>query len=341
MNKKTLIIDSQVTGYSAKDQFNPEFAKGIHHTLLANCYLARACEAKGIAVITATDYMTDMAAYADSSRYLLSHLWTPRTEGIIKSGAKPLLLTCQESPFIATRFYALLPYYSSKFLYSMVFPGMKKMLSRKTSYLPMHFPETPSAPPIEIPFEQRKKIVAVVANKHASMDWKTWPLRLLYGSGVENISGKRFATINAMMKGYDLDLYGRGWPVSDGKDKGHYMGESRDKTETVSAYRLCLCFENSSFPGYVTEKIFDCFFAGTIPVYLGAPDIAQYVPEDAFIDMRKFADTQSLCAFLDSIDKNAFERYRKNAESFLASEGYRKFDQDAYARQVISLIETN
>jgi hypothetical protein len=41
--------------------------------------------------------------------------------------------------------------------------------------------------------------------------------------------------------------------------------------------------------GYITEKIFDCLYAGTIPLYLGAPDILKYVPADVFVDCRKYS----------------------------------------------------
>ena len=37
--------------------------------------------------------------------------------------------------------------------------------------------------------------------------------------------------------------------------------------------------------GYVTEKIFDAFKAGCVPVYWGAENITKYVPAECFIDM--------------------------------------------------------
>ena len=67
-----------------------------------------------------------------------------------------------------------------------------------------------------------------------------------------------------------------------------------NKTETISKYKFAVCFENTSYPGYVTEKIIDCLVAGLIPIYLGAPDISEFVPEEAFIDMRKFNTWQEL-----------------------------------------------
>ena len=46
----------------------------------------------------------------------------------------------------------------------------------------------------------------------------------------------------------------------------------------------------------MTEKLFDCFFSGTVPVYWGAPDVFDWVPADCFIDMRQFTDFAQLRA---------------------------------------------
>ena len=31
--------------------------------------------------------------------------------------------------------------------------------------------------------------------------------------------------------------------------------------------------------GYISEKIFDCFYSGTIPIYLGAKDVKTIFPK--------------------------------------------------------------
>lgn len=43
-----------------------------------------------------------------------------------------------------------------------------------------------------------------------------------------------------------------------------------DKIKFMKSYKFCICFENSSYPGYVTEKIWDCFYANCIPIYWGS-----------------------------------------------------------------------
>ena len=45
--------------------------------------------------------------------------------------------------------------------------------------------------------------------------------------------------------------------------------------------------ENSISADYVTEKLFDAFAGGCVPIYLGAPNIEAFLPDpDAIVDMR-------------------------------------------------------
>jgi len=39
-----------------------------------------------------------------------------------------------------------------------------------------------------------------------------------------------------------------------------YKGFSKSKSETLGKYKFALCFENSILKGWITEKLFDCFF---------------------------------------------------------------------------------
>jgi hypothetical protein len=49
-------------------------------------------------------------------------------------------------------------------------------------------------------------------------------------------------------------------------------------------YKFILCFENSFCDGYITEKIFNCFYANTIPLYKGAPNVLDYININSFIN---------------------------------------------------------
>lgn len=48
-------------------------------------------------------------------------------------------------------------------------------------------------------------------------------------------------------------------------------------------YRFGLVMENINRPGYITEKIFNAFLSGTVPIWYGTPDIFRIFNRDAFI----------------------------------------------------------
>jgi hypothetical protein len=49
-------------------------------------------------------------------------------------------------------------------------------------------------------------------------------------------------------------------------------------------YKFILCIENSIGEGYITEKIFNCFFAKSIPIFIGTNDINLFINKKSFID---------------------------------------------------------
>jgi hypothetical protein len=62
---------------------------------------------------------------------------------------------------------------------------------------------------------------------------------------------------------------------------------SDSKIDTLRRYKFCVAIENSEDRHYVSEKVYDAFVAGCVPIYFGAPNILDYVPyADAIIDLR-------------------------------------------------------
>ena len=51
-----------------------------------------------------------------------------------------------------------------------------------------------------------------------------------------------------------------------------------------------VAIENGQYETYFTEKLLDCFATGTIPVYLGAPDIGEHFNKDGIIDLTEEFD---------------------------------------------------
>ncbi|KAG0367744.1 Alpha-(1,3)-fucosyltransferase 11, partial [Gamsiella multidivaricata] len=70
------------------------------------------------------------------------------------------------------------------------------------------------------------------------------------------------------------------------------------KTKVLSAYPFTFVAENSNCLTYVTEKIYNGFQSGAIPIYLGAMDIADYVPKGSYINAQDFKNTDELVEFM-------------------------------------------
>jgi len=70
---------------------------------------------------------------------------------------------------------------------------------------------------------------------------------------------------------------------------GHGFRNFNDKWEVLAPYRYHVVIENSSEPDYWTEKVSDCYLAGTFPIYYGCTNLAKYFPSDSFtpIDIRR------------------------------------------------------
>jgi len=180
----------------------------------------------------------------------------------------------------------------------------------------------------EMCFHDKKFFVLINANKEVFLPFRIFTIRNreLYS---ERIKFLEFAE-SYPIEGFDL--YGKGWnspkkyslteKLFGYKKYRSYRGTVGDtkKIEVLSHYRFALCFENAVQRGSITEKIFDCFKARCVPVYLGAPDIAEYIPADCFIDFRKFASYNSMLSFLQSMSEDKYVKYIKAIEKFLDAE---------------------
>lgn len=157
----------------------------------------------------------------------------------------------------------------------------------------------------------------------------------------------------------DLDLYGFGWDEYTftgnklvkilnrakflkklfGKNYRVYKGTVNSKKEVLSKYKFSICYENAKeLRGYITEKIFDCFFAGCVPVYWGAPNVTDYIPENCFIDKRKFETYDKLYSYLKDMREEEYENYLRNIEGFLKSEKAKQFTAEYFAEKIAKSI---
>ena len=126
----------------------------------------------------------------------------------------------------------------------------------------------------------------------------------------------------------------RAWPERDpllAAARRAYRGPVSSKSATLARYTFSICFENMVLEGWVTEKLFDCLRAGTVPVYLGAPDVDRWVWPECYVDMRRFTSYEELREFLHSLSPAEIDAYREAAREYFASDEFHPFSKEAFA----------
>ena len=258
--------------------------------------------------------------------------------------AKKILL-CFESPLV-NPFNHLL--FLTRF-FGKVFSWNDTLSTKSTGNKKLFIPQLPNSPITHKTFSTKKEIVCINAKKSA-----LWIFKMI-SPFKRNLYLERKRIINYLNIHYPerFDLYGRGWGDVDkfsvwervfGVPKlGVYKGEIKEleKLNVLSNYKFCVCFENASAPGYITEKIFDCFLAGVVPIYLGAPNISMYIPKETYINMEDFASYEELIAFTKSMTETRYTKYIKAANIFLKDQKKtQKWSLSAFQNTIVSLIQS-
>jgi len=135
-----------------------------------------------------------------------------------------------------------------------------------------------------------------------------------------------------------VDLYGMGWDKWWSREAmwlpywrnfralmSIYKGKCASKFEVLQNYEFCLCFENMAMNGYITEKLFDCLYAGTIPLYMGAPDILEYIPRDVFVDCRNYSTWTEMWNDIAVMPAENIQAMKEAGRTFLRSDMAKKF----------------
>jgi alpha(1,3/1,4) fucosyltransferase len=121
--------------------------------------------------------------------------------------------------------------------------------------------------------------------------------------------------------------------------RARWLGSVDSKLETLGRYTFAICYENQILDGWITEKIFDCFRAGTVPVYWGPPDVEEYIPRDCYIDRTQFDSYEDLRSYLRSLSPAAIQQHREAAREFLGSPSFYPFSTQAFVDRLADIVE--
>lgn len=190
-----------------------------------------------------------------------------------------------------------------------------------------------------VAFVNKKMLVNISMNKHSTHKDD------LYRERRESIKFFEKKLVD------QFDLFGYGWnqpvkryerilPFLTHKYQS-YRGTCEYKHQILSKYKFSLCYENiKNVNGWITEKIFDCFQARTIPIYWGAENVTDYIPKNTFIDRRDFKNNDELLKFINLINEKDYMSYINNIENFLSSKEYKVFLPENFSKILCNHLQS-
>ncbi|MBI5346654.1 MAG: hypothetical protein HZB76_05895 [Chlamydiae bacterium] len=242
-----------------------------------------------------------------------------RFEKIKNYPKEKLILFLWEPPSVIAHNYD--PKYHEHF--AKIFTWNDELVDNKR-YFKLYYPELKPMIEATVPFNDKKLLCLLSANKKSSHK--------------DELYTKREEAINYFEeKAFDeFDLYGKFW---DKKTHKSYKG-APGPYECLKNYKFCICYENiQNLKGYITEKIFHAFQMGSVPIYLGASNVTDYIPKNCFIDRRDFASNEELYYFLKSITEKEYEEYIANIKSFLTSEKAKPFSPENFVKTIKQALD--
>lgn len=227
-----------------------------------------------------------------------------------------------EPPVVLPQVYdaKLSSYFSTIFV---LFDDLPNAVYRKFTYPQPRLQRVQNLPD----FSERKLCVMIAGNKDSAHPQSLYQERRKVIFYFEWLN--RYAQID------DFDLYGIGW-------EGWLLwkGKVPNKWEVYKNYKFAICYENMGDQrGYITEKIFDAFIGGTVPIYLGATNISDVIPKECFIDRREFVSEEALYQFLKKMDRDTYTSYLKAIEEYLQSPKSKLFSIDHFINTIRNELE--
>jgi hypothetical protein len=83
------------------------------------------------------------------------------------------------------------------------------------------------------------------------------------------------------------------------------------KLPNAQGFKFVLCFENSLFPGYITEKLLDAYLCGAVPLYWGDLGNEPHINRNSFINAKDFESLEDFASYVGSLSEIDYERIHR------------------------------
>jgi alpha(1,3/1,4) fucosyltransferase len=91
---------------------------------------------------------------------------------------------------------------------------------------------------------------------------------------------------------------------SGGRLFNNMGGNVKDKLAFIRPYKFTIAFENSSYPGYTTEKIAEPMLVNSLPIYWGNPLVHRDFNPVSFINYFDYGSPEALIERIIEVDRN-------------------------------------
>lgn len=252
--------------------------------------------------------------------FTLDYKWLYR---VIKAGLYKRMIYCSAEPDVVKPINSSNGYSKLLKIFPFILTWNEDLIDNKRIFkrnIPYYFSKKFG----ENRFDNKKLLVNISGNKFSDVQNELYSVRE--------------AVISFFEKYYsdDFDLYGTNW---NKKKHPSYKGTVDSKTKTYHNYKFALSLENTyGVKGYITEKIFDCFCAGIVPIYKGASDINKYVPKSCYIDFDDFISMEDLARFLLDMDEMVYNEYLNAINSLLNSDIQDAFSSEMFCEYICKIF---
>ena len=160
-----------------------------------------------------------------------------------------------------------------------------------------------------------------------------WPLYKIYGPNLDKLNGEYYRSLLAQKKCFTIDdIKDKGFcslvtsntgdradPArerffkrlseykqvdSGGRALNNIGAPVQNKMQFISKYKFNIAFENSSTPGYTTEKFIEAAYADTLPVYYGNPIIEKDINLNSIIYLESLDYIDSIIEEVIKLDND-------------------------------------
>jgi hypothetical protein len=119
---------------------------------------------------------------------------------------------------------------------------------------------------------------------------------------------------------------------SGGRHLNNVGGPVANKMDFIKDYKFVISFENSTYPGYTTEKLIEPMLVNSIPVYWGNEEVGKDFNSNSFIHVNQYGSYKDVIDRLVELDRDE-EKYMQLAMQpwFHNNKVPHEFSQESFA----------